>query len=349
MKRIHVHSLPLKEVIADLAKGMDSEFKQDCDLYELELPLTYGSGCIRGMDFNGGVGIIIYECEFTSDTEICFTVGDIHPAKFIYVLQGELEHRFENDEKIHFLRQHQSAMISSSGHNGHILKFKKNKPLKIYSVETDREVFIGQMHCEMDGVKNPLKELFLDTEAKNAFYYEGSYNLKLFDRLREIDESQSTGFTRKMFWFSAALGILAEQLVSYDSEIETDPKQLKLMERDVALVKSALKLIEKNLASPVNINVLANEVNTYPPKLQEAFRFVYGATVNKYITKLRVKKAAELLINSSFTITDIVSEVGLVNRGYFAKIFRQQFNCTPQEYRQNYKRLNLEREGGPIS
>lgn len=220
MKKIKVHSLPLNHVIDDLAKGFNTNFNQDCDLYELPIPASYGSGVIKGMDFSDGMGFITYECEFKEDIELHFTFGKVHPAKFIYILEGGLQHQFGNEKEIHHLRQHQSAIVASSDHHGHVLHFKKNRRVKIYSVETAREEFINKMRCEIDGINNPLKELFLDTKAVHAFYYEGSYNLKLFDRLREIDELQLKGFTRKMFWFSTALGILSEQLVNYNAEIE---------------------------------------------------------------------------------------------------------------------------------
>lgn len=341
MKNLKVHSLPIKNVISDLAKAMNTELHADCDMYELHIPESLGSGVIRGMDFLGGVGFISYECEFIEDIEIHFTYGKVHPAKFLYILEGDLRHQFQNEHEIHHLFMHQSAIVASSDHHGHILYFEKNRMVKMYSVETDRKVFLTKMQCEIDGIHTPLKDLFLDTKATHSFYHEGSYNLKLFDRLRDIDESRLVGFTRKIFWFSTALGILSEQLLNYSAEIKEDPRVLKLMESDVNLVKMASKLIEDNLANPVNINVLASKLQTYPPKLQAAFKFVYGTTVNKHISRLRIKKAADLLVHSSHSISEIVGMVGLVNRGYFARLFSSHYGCTPQEYRQNCRNQAL--------
>ncbi len=337
MKKLYVQSLPLKEVIEDLSGELQMKLKQSCDLYEVEIPANLGSGSIKGMDFVGGVGFIIYDCEFYKDVEIHFTVSDIHPAKFMYLLEGELEHQFEDDTTIHRLKQHQSAIVASSDHNGHVLYLKKNQRVKMCSVETDRKIFLEEMRCEIDAINNPLKELFLDVEAKHTFYHEGSYNLRLFDKLREIDNSNLKGFTRKMFWFSTALGVISEQLINYRADTNLNKNQMKLMEGDVEMVKKATNLIEENLASPLNIQHLAQRLGTYPPKLQQSFKFVYGSTVNKYITKMRFQKSAELLVQSNDRITDIVNKVGLVNRGYFAKIFREYYGCTPQEYRQKFK------------
>ena len=337
MKKLYVQSLPLKEVIEDLSDELKMEVTQNCDLYEVTIPGSLGKGFIKGMDFVGGVGFIIYDCEFSTDVEIHFTVSKIHPAKFMYLLEGKLEHKFENEDTIHHLGQHQSAIVASNGHNGHILKLKKNQRVKMCSVETDRRVFLEEMRCEIDAINNPLKELFLDVDAKHTFYHEGSYSLKLFDKLRDIDNSNLKGFTRKMFWFSTALGVISEQLINYRADTNLNKNQMKLMEGDVEMVKEATNLIEENLSSPLNIQHLAQRLGTYPPKLQQSFKFVYGSTVNKYITKMRFQKSAELLVQSNDRITDIVNKVGLVNRGYFAKIFREYYGCTPQEYRKKFK------------
>ena len=97
MKIIKVNSLPLKEVIRDLAKCFETTFEESCNYYSLNIPEDKGSGNIRGINFTNGMGILLYDCIFLEDVEIQFIVNDIHPLKFLFCSEGTLYHRFEND------------------------------------------------------------------------------------------------------------------------------------------------------------------------------------------------------------------------------------------------------------
>lgn len=58
-----------------------------------------------------------------------------------------------------------------------------------------------------------------------------------------------------------------------------------------------------------------------------------GMTYSAYVQKFRLEKAEQLLQVSSMTIEDILEAVGYHNKGYFYKIFQEQFGITPSQYR----------------
>ena len=65
---------------------------------------------------------------------------------------------------------------------------------------------------------------------------------------------------------------------------------------------------------------MAKAVGSNPTKLQQNFKMVYGTTVNGYTKNARLERAAELLNLTDKSISEIVKEVGLINRGYFSKL-----------------------------
>ncbi len=97
----------------------------------------------------------------------------------------------------------------------------------------------------------------------------------------------------------------------------------------MALVQKAINLIVESMREPVNIDFLAKTIGTNSPRLQQCFKLVYGTTVNGYIKKARIEKASHLLTTSNLPVTEIISEVGLINRGYFSKIFKELYGLTP--------------------
>lgn len=59
---IQVSSLPLKDVIADIASVLNITYDENCTLFEISLPETVGEGTIKGIDFDDGLGLIECDC-----------------------------------------------------------------------------------------------------------------------------------------------------------------------------------------------------------------------------------------------------------------------------------------------
>lgn len=65
-----------------------------------------------------------------------------------------------------------------------------------------------------------------------------------------------------------------------------------------------------------------------------------GMTYSEYVQKLRLERAVRLLEETDAGIDDIIHEVGYNNKGYFYKLFKEQYGCTPAEWRRRGKGRN---------
>lgn len=343
MKKLRLQSLPIKDVIEDICRELRINVIKDCDVYSVRLPDKYGSGTIVGINFASGIGIINYDCTFKSDIELNFIADSIHPAKFLYVKRGVVEHGLQSDPKTHLLTQHQSSIVASADYNGHKLIFRKDDHIRLCSIEIDRAVFLNEMNCEVEKMTTPLKSLLMDYEAKHNFFHEGGYSLKLFDMLRGLDNTRYSGLVQHLTLLTTAGGVLREQIIQYEKDLNHTPSEYKMLRNDVELIKRAVKSIDSNMHNPVNIEDLAKFVGTNPTKLQQGFKMVYGTTVNGYMKNTRLERAAELLIYTDKNVSEIVNEVGLVNRGYFSKLFKERYECSPKAYRIKFKKKYYEK------
>ena len=52
-----------------------------------------------------------------------------------------------------------------------------------------------------------------------------------------------------------------------------------------------------------------------------------------YLRNLRLRHAAELLVNTEFSLKEIADRSGVFRMPYFFKAFRDCYGVTPQEYR----------------
>lgn len=74
--------------------------------------------------------------------------------------------------------------------------------------------------------------------------------------------------------------------------------------------------------------------------LAQTFKSETGETVSAYASRVRVREAAKLLMNSDMSIEAIATETGFSDEKYFMRVFRKVMGVTPTQYRQTYFRMH---------
>lgn len=99
------------------------------------------------------------------------------------------------------------------------------------------------------------------------------------------------------------------------------------------LAKAAATFISEHISEDLSVQRLCAELHVNKNMLYNSFHSHFNCTINDYVIKERIWKAKGLLKNSSLTINQICTEVGLKNPTYFTKMFREQTGVTPSAYR----------------
>lgn len=336
MNKIEVNSLPLKDVIRDMAKLFDIAYSSDCGEYLLNLPPSIGEGSIRGIDFDSGLGLIQYDCLFKEDMEIHFVVNQVHPLKFLYTREGILLHRFENESLLNQIEQFQSAIVASSKQNGHVLIFRANQKLSVNSLEIDRKQFQTKMECEINSLNDELETLFKDIHAKSNFYYNGNYSLGIADLLSTMLAFEGVNFTRKLFLEGIAYQILTEQILQYQDDQKEENNQSLIRSSELKQIYHVSNFIEMNLTDIPTVESLAKMAGLNVNKLQAGFKKIYGSTVNSFVQAKRLDAAYNLLTRTDMPISEIGESIGLSSKSYFSKIFKEKHGISPSDFRKKY-------------
>lgn len=337
MKCIEVNSLPLKDVIKDIADLFNIPYSVNCGEYLLELPPAVGEGSIRGINFEGGLGLIQYDCLFKEDMEVHFVVNNIHPLKFLYTLSGTLMHRFENEADFHEIKQFQNAIVASSEQDGHVLLFKGGHKIMVNSLEIEREKFQAKMECDIKSLDEELEQLFKDVKASGAFYYLGNYSLNISGLLEAMTEFTIENFTRKLFLEGMAYQILTQQILQYQDDKKDEGSRTLLRSFEVKQIHRISDLISSGISDIPTVENLAKEAGLNINKLQEGFKKLYGTTVNSYVQKKRLDEAYNLLTRTDLSISEIVNAIGLSSKSYFSKIFKEKHDISPSEFRKKHR------------
>lgn len=307
--------------------------EDDCGELTIFLPNHLGVGFIRGISFDSGIGYIEYKCTFFQDLEIHFTLNKTHPLKFIFCSRGRAEHTFEKDSILHSIYTYQNIIVSSSKHDGHVLYFKANETAHVTSLEIIRSLFKSHIPCNFDNLDPQLYDVFQDTDAGKQFYYQGNYSIKVADIVEEVANKEITGFLRYFFLQAKAFEMLVLQIVQFQDDQREDTLPQILRRSDVEKVKKAMEIIETDLSQNYSVDYLAKEVGTNVNKLQEGFKYLVDLTVNKYVQQVKLEKAKEMLAAyPDYNISQVVNLIGLNNRSYFAKIFKEKYGVSPKYF-----------------
>lgn len=93
------------------------------------------------------------------------------------------------------------------------------------------------------------------------------------------------------------------------------------------------KLIEQNITnSDYDVTDLCKDLGTSRMQLYRKLKATVGYSANELIRKIRLHKAAELLVNSELNIAQVTYDVGFTDLQYFRKCFKEEFEMTPSQY-----------------
>lgn len=107
----------------------------------------------------------------------------------------------------------------------------------------------------------------------------------------------------------------------------TDPK-----EHD--FVKKVREIIEMHITDfNFNVDQLSRKVYLSQSQLKRKLNALAGISPNHFIRFIRLSKAKTLLLDSERSIISIAFDCGFSDPGYFARVFKQNFGLTPQEWR----------------
>ncbi|MDO6496938.1 AraC family transcriptional regulator [Photobacterium sanguinicancri] len=98
-------------------------------------------------------------------------------------------------------------------------------------------------------------------------------------------------------------------------------------------LKPVIRYLEKNYNTPLNLENVARMASLSPYHFHRIFKAVTDETLNEYLRRLRLQKAARDLFYNKPAVIDVALESGFSSSQSFAKAFRKYFNMSPTDVR----------------
>lgn len=112
--------------------------------------------------------------------------------------------------------------------------------------------------------------------------------------------------------------------------------------RDKEFVDQLHTVLEQHLAdADFSVDEFASLMKLGRTVFYKKVRGLTGYSPNEYIRIIRMKKAAELLLDNRLTIAEVSYKVGINDPFYFSKCFKAQFGMAPSVYQRGEKEVEI--------
>lgn len=336
MKIITITSNNLANVFEQLKTQLGGNLEIKAKEFKLELSNEIGKGFISGITVEPAICYLEYEIELKVDVSLTYRHDSSNSIDFGYCSNGHLTQNFGEDGVKNRLNQFQTGIFSNSSKKSTFFNFSKNQELKVSMVTVDTlAVHDGEL-------REQLINTFLKNKENDQLSYIGSLNLKIVEKIDNLNAICQKGLVRNLLISSTVYHILALEIEQHKNDLINIDSSINILSKfEMIMVKNISEHIKTNPEIQYSLNYLYKKFGLSPLKLQEGFKVMHNRTVTDFIRNVRVEFAENLIRTSELNISEIVYTVGLTSRSYFSKIFKEKYNCSPKHYQNNQQKLAI--------
>lgn len=104
-----------------------------------------------------------------------------------------------------------------------------------------------------------------------------------------------------------------------------------------AVVEQAIDFVRDNIRLNLRVKDIAQALFISESKLRKDFRDETGMSLGKYLDNLVFLRAKQLLTDQTLSIGQISQRLGFCDQFYFSRRFKENFQQTPSEYREEIR------------
>ena len=157
--------------------------------------------------------------------------------------------------------------------------------------------------------------------------------------LQLIDRISEELWGQREFYRIAVKNLLCQILLILNRTTKlpyTGTGGLNLRPRDISRLKPLFDCVHGHYSQKLTLRELARVSKMSVTHLCRYFKQVTGKTITEYITRYRIDRAKEMLIEDERSITWIASEVGFESHSYFDRVFHEVTRMTPHDFRKRF-------------
>jgi YesN/AraC family two-component response regulator len=136
-----------------------------------------------------------------------------------------------------------------------------------------------------------------------------------------LEGRQHDHIIRLLSIFAQHLSLISNQIVVQQKSVEPP------------VITKAKEFIASHQTEDLTLSQVAKAVNTSTFYFCKMFKKVTGLNFTDYVSRLRVERARNLLLNKNLRVSEIAYEVGFQSLTHFNRVFKRILGVSPTQYR----------------
>lgn len=142
-----------------------------------------------------------------------------------------------------------------------------------------------------------------------------------FFRTRVVPPKQHESVVKLLTIFAQHLSMLSNQVLVQHENAEPP------------VIRRAKEFIHEHQAEEISLGQVARAVNTSTFYFCKMFKKMTGINFTDYLSRVRIEKSKNLLLNPNLRVSEIAFEVGFQSLTHFNRVFKKVLGQTPTAYR----------------
>jgi LacI family transcriptional regulator len=157
-------------------------------------------------------------------------------------------------------------------------------------------------------------------------------------RLSSIDPgSRRIGTQAALLACRLARGTLTTgRVVTVDPGFVVDRQSSDIYAATQPALRNALRHIRDNACGEISVDEVCRAAHVNRRQLERQFQKEIGTTIHEEITRFRMQRAKQLLVDTRRPVSQILHDCGYAYPSQFAAVFRKSTGISPSAYRKQY-------------
>jgi AraC-like DNA-binding protein/ligand-binding sensor protein len=136
-----------------------------------------------------------------------------------------------------------------------------------------------------------------------------------------LSQEQYDSVVRLLTIFAQHLSLLCNQLMIHEENVEPP------------MISRAKRYIDEHQDEDISLTDVSKSVNASTFYFCKMFKKATGINFTEYLSRVRVEKAKNLLLNPNARVSEVAYQVGFQSLTHFNRVFRKLTGHSPTEYR----------------
>lgn len=336
----------IKKFYIDSSHGYDSMLEQYESMHEeigkarflpaftsytgavYDIKPAYGKGTIQVFRLLGNVMLIVYDFTFSEDI---VTVFDLSKEYFEieFCIAGNMYIQEEKTGSADFATNKLSISLSRDMKG--TVRRCAGQSYQGVSITADKHALFAYFGSTGIGIWNDTIEN-LDPQLRSEYYLGQNASPEIANIFQQIWHCRLPVKSRILFYESKVMEALA-LIVSGEVTRSENTSIIGLTPYELEKIKEIPQLLLGQPFELPGLLALSEKLAVSPKRLTKGFKLVYGDTIFSYHRKFVLKKAAEMLLETENTISEIAYTAGYSSPSNFCAAFKKLYGVTPLKYR----------------